>query len=768
MRIQLKRSSTLLADGSAKPPSSAQMEYGELAVNFNNDDPAIFFKDSDSNIIRISGSGSVGQGTASMTLDAGPGLYITNPTFTLDQTADQTIDIDLQLETSDELVGLEFASNRLRAKKATSTELGTIKEPSGVGVYMRQVTSSGEQWVQKDATVALPDGYPDLSDGDGSTLDDRFLNKNTSQTYSGTLLNVSQNLTVGGTLNTGAITATGTITGDVTGDLTGNADTATSATSATSATNATTAANLSRSVVAGNGLTGGGELTADRTINVAATDSTITVGADGIAVNQSALNFTPAANDGQININADNGLTASGNNATANQGGNTTRTISGVDATTSVKGVVQLNDTNTSTSTTLAATANAAKNAYDRAEAYAPAKDGTNATGTWGIDISGNAATATVAASVTGNIATADLADDANAIKVNSNTQDVDRPFIYIAGVDNASGSYETLLRDTQTTCYINPSTNKIGAAEFEASGNITSGGVVYGTEVDAPLFTNDGNIVIQPSGTTEGRSVSILPGQDDDGTGGVIYIGSATSGIGGVIRFLGNNSTSTYRFYVPGSSDTYGSLNMSNLTGNKSYTFPDQSGVVALTNGNVASATNADSADEADATYVAPSGFGSSSKRPIACFGQSSDISGGSYTQIKYAAADAPVVQGDGRLWVYNTCIADAFETSGNLTVNTVNASGNLNGTLGSTQVRNAIAQGGAGNLGTYGFLATQDSSNQAAGNQKSGSNCRWSNAAANMTNQTPSGSWRQMGRVAGDASDFGQKQSTLFLRYA
>ena len=38
-------------------------------------------------------------------------------------------------------------------------------------------------------------------------------------------------------------------------------------------------------------------------------------------------NATAAAGDGQININANNGLTASGDNATANQSGNTTRTI---------------------------------------------------------------------------------------------------------------------------------------------------------------------------------------------------------------------------------------------------------------------------------------------------------------------------------------------------------------------------------------------------------------------------------------------------------
>ena len=361
MRIQLKRSSVLLGDGSAKPPSSEQMDYGELAVNFSTEDPAVFFKNSDDEIIRISGSGAVGVGTAAITFDAGPGLYISNPTFTLDQTTAQTLDVELVLEDSTELVGLEFANNKLRTKKATSAALGAIKEPNGIGVYMRQVTADGEVWVQKDASVALPSGYPDLSDGDGSTLDNRYLMQQVDQTYSGTRLTISQNLTVGNDLDANDITATGTITGDVTGDLTGNADTATNATNAANATNAGTAANLTRSVVAGNGLTGGGELTADRTLNVTADDSTIIVGADGIRVNQSALNFTDAANDGQIIINASNGLEATGNNATANQGGSTTRTISGINASTSAKGVVQLNDTVNSTSTTEAATPNAVK-----------------------------------------------------------------------------------------------------------------------------------------------------------------------------------------------------------------------------------------------------------------------------------------------------------------------------------------------------------------------------------------------------------------------
>lgn len=59
MKIQLKRSS-VLDGGAAKEPSAAQMEYGELAVNYNNNDPTIFLKDNNDNIIRIAGAGAPG------------------------------------------------------------------------------------------------------------------------------------------------------------------------------------------------------------------------------------------------------------------------------------------------------------------------------------------------------------------------------------------------------------------------------------------------------------------------------------------------------------------------------------------------------------------------------------------------------------------------------------------------------------------------------------------------------------------------------------
>ena len=58
MKIQLKRSN-VLESGAAKEPTAAQMEYGELAVNYSDADPAIFIKDAADNIIRIGGVGSI-------------------------------------------------------------------------------------------------------------------------------------------------------------------------------------------------------------------------------------------------------------------------------------------------------------------------------------------------------------------------------------------------------------------------------------------------------------------------------------------------------------------------------------------------------------------------------------------------------------------------------------------------------------------------------------------------------------------------------------
>ena len=84
MKIQLKRSS-VLDSGAAKAPTADQMEFGELAVNYNAGDPSIFLKDSTGNIIKsdlnfdssvfvkVAGDNMTGNltlGTDKITLDA--------------------------------------------------------------------------------------------------------------------------------------------------------------------------------------------------------------------------------------------------------------------------------------------------------------------------------------------------------------------------------------------------------------------------------------------------------------------------------------------------------------------------------------------------------------------------------------------------------------------------------------------------------------------------------------------------------------------------
>jgi len=51
-KIQLKRSSALLS-GSAQAPTSSQLDYGELAINYNSSDPQLFFKDSTGSVVSL-------------------------------------------------------------------------------------------------------------------------------------------------------------------------------------------------------------------------------------------------------------------------------------------------------------------------------------------------------------------------------------------------------------------------------------------------------------------------------------------------------------------------------------------------------------------------------------------------------------------------------------------------------------------------------------------------------------------------------------------
>ena len=153
MKIQLKRSS-ILENGVAKEPTAGQMEYGELAVNYNENDISIFTKDSDNNIRRVGGSINKGSGEpenpgntpgdwyfditngilfywdgsgwqevqAVGKLIAGDGIEITTAT------TGSTFAVDLA--GGDD--GLEFDSGKLKATIASESEFGVVKIGAGV------------------------------------------------------------------------------------------------------------------------------------------------------------------------------------------------------------------------------------------------------------------------------------------------------------------------------------------------------------------------------------------------------------------------------------------------------------------------------------------------------------------------------------------------------------------------------------------------------------------------------------------------------------
>lgn len=96
MKIQLKRSN-VLEGGVAKAPTAGQMEYGELAVNYNTGDPVIFIKDSDDAIIRltdinqsvswddITDKPTIGDGEININAAADSGITITGDNATANQ-----------------------------------------------------------------------------------------------------------------------------------------------------------------------------------------------------------------------------------------------------------------------------------------------------------------------------------------------------------------------------------------------------------------------------------------------------------------------------------------------------------------------------------------------------------------------------------------------------------------------------------------------------------------------------------------------------------
>ena len=140
MKIQLKRSN-VLESSAAKQPTAGQMEFGELAVNYNTNDPAIFLKDSNNQIIRIAGAGydyndldnlpTIGDGE--ITIEDADGSEVGS--FTVNQTGDATItlpavgDGEISIQQNNVTIG-SFTVNQTGDTVITLPDTATISPPS--------------------------------------------------------------------------------------------------------------------------------------------------------------------------------------------------------------------------------------------------------------------------------------------------------------------------------------------------------------------------------------------------------------------------------------------------------------------------------------------------------------------------------------------------------------------------------------------------------------------------------------------------------------
>ena len=112
MKIQLKRSSVL--DGTtAKQPLPDQLEYGELAVNYNATDPAIFIKNSTNDIVQIAGANSLSS-VPDLAQVTGEGNWTSDPILIAGSPSDPVLQLNA--------TGNVITTGYFRSNKETSSD----------------------------------------------------------------------------------------------------------------------------------------------------------------------------------------------------------------------------------------------------------------------------------------------------------------------------------------------------------------------------------------------------------------------------------------------------------------------------------------------------------------------------------------------------------------------------------------------------------------------------------------------------------------------
>ncbi len=490
MKIQLKRSN-VLNGAVAKEPTATQMEYGELAVNYSDGDPAIFLKDSTDKVIRIAGKGATG-------LD-GDYVNITGDTMTGALAVGSSINLDASnghitavkfIGDGSELTGLTAPGNGALTIKTAgqgANATGTFTANQGGASTL---TLPAIRYTDLSGTPAAP-GNGTITVVQPGTSDQTFSVNQTGNTQITLKNDNTQNTPGNGTIT---IVQPGTTNQTFTVNQGGN-KTITLKNDNTQVTPGNGAINVN----AGNGLTASGSNatanqsgTTTRTLTVDAADNSISVAAAGISVVDA--NLTPAWDNitGKPSNLTGAALTSGSYLTGGPYDGSAAKTFN-VDATTAATaGKVVARDGNgdinvrycvgtymnmnhassTRNSDTIFYSSTddyIRKNSASgfRASLNVPTRTGGSASGTWSINISGNA---TTSSSTSGN-----AASSTNA-RVDHDTGNAWHRPVFIS--DGAgSGSNQRLYSDSASTIGINPSSNQIRATTFVGalSGNATS-----------------------------------------------------------------------------------------------------------------------------------------------------------------------------------------------------------------------------------------------------------------------------------------------------